>query len=378
MIETVLSLVHSLWPFLILLTILVFIHELGHYLVARWNGVKIEVFSIGFGPEIFGWTDKADTRWKFSLIPLGGYVKMYGDADAASKPDAEAAQEMTPEQKALTLQGKRVGQKIAVVAAGPAANYLLAIVILAGLYLFKGVPVIEPIVGTVMEHSLASDFGLKPQDKIVKFNGQSVESFDDLRLLIPANSGKPVEFDVERPKASGHEIVTLKGDMIKDGTPAKSLGVTPFLPDKPLYKEVGVLQSVGLAVEYCYDMSVMTLKALGQMVIGNRSSGELGGILSIGDMAKKSASQGWVSFILLTALLSINLGFINLLPIPVLDGGHIVFYSIEGLIGRPVSDKAQEIAYTAGLIIVLALMAVATWNDLSRFKIISWVMNLFN
>ncbi len=374
MIETLLSMVQNLWPFLVLLTILVFIHELGHYLVARWNGVKIEVFSIGFGPELFGWTDKADTRWKFSLIPLGGYVKMYGDADAASKPDADAAQEMTAEEKALTLQGKSVGQRIAVVAAGPAANYLLAIVILAGLYMSKGVPVIEPVVGTVIEQSVATDLGLKANDKIVSINGKSLESFDDLRFSLPDLSGKDINLGISREGQS----LQLSGKMERDGKATKSLGVTPFLPDKPLYKEVGVLQSTWLAVEYCWDMSVMTLKALGQMIIGNRSSGELGGILSIGDMANKSASQGWISFILLTALLSINLGLINLLPIPVLDGGHIVFYSIEGVIGRPVSEKAQEIAYTAGLIIVLTLMAVATWNDLSRFKIVAWFMSLFN
>ena len=374
MIETLLSMVQNLWPFLVLLTILVFIHELGHYLVARWNGVKIEVFSIGFGPELFGWTDKADTRWKFSLIPLGGYVKMYGDADAASKPDADAAQEMTAEEKALTLQGKSVGQRIAVVAAGPAANYLLAIVILAGLYMSKGVPVIEPVVGTVIEQSVATDLGLKANDKIVSINGKSLESFDDLRFSLPDLSGKDINLGISREGQS----LQLSGKMERDGKATKSLGVTPFLPDKPLYKEVGVLQSTWLAVEYCWDMSVMTLKALGQMIIGNRSSGELGGILSIGDMANKSASQGWISFILLTALLSINLGLINLLPIPVLDGGHIVFYSIEGVIGRPVSEKVQEIAYTAGLIIVLTLMAVATWNDLSRFKIVAWFMSLFN
>ncbi|MBX3487244.1 MAG: RIP metalloprotease RseP [Candidatus Paracaedibacteraceae bacterium] len=374
MIETLLSMAQNLWPFLVLLTILVFIHELGHYLVARWNGVKIEVFSIGFGPELFGWTDKADTRWKFSLIPLGGYVKMYGDADAASKPDAQAAQEMSSEQKALTLQGKRVGQKIAVVAAGPAANYVLAIAILAGLYMVKGVPIVEPIVGSVVEQSVAGDLGLKAKDKILSLNGKSIESFDDLRLVLPSLAGKPIELNVERDQ----KTVDLKGKMERDGQATKSLGITPFLPDQPLYKDAGVVESVWMAVDYCWDMSVMTLKSLGQMLMGNRSSGELGGILSIGDMAKKSASQGWISFILLTALLSINLGLINLLPIPVLDGGHIVFYSIEGIIGRPVSDKAQEIAYTAGLMIVLTLMAVATWNDLSRFKIVAWFMKFFN
>lgn len=377
MINYLLSFSEYVLPFLVVLTVLVFIHELGHYLVARWNGVKIEVFSIGFGPELFGWTDKADTRWKFSIIPLGGYVKMYGDADASSKPDEAATVEMSPEQKTLTLQGKRVGQRIAVVAAGPVANYILAVVLLMVLYLAKGIPTFMPTIGNVADGSIAQSIGLEKGDKIVEINGQTVVNFDDLRQLIPAESGKAIQITIDRPQKNDDvNKMTLSGTMAKDGHPVSTLGITPS--GDQIYRPSGVVEAFTNSVHYCYFISKETLKSLGQMIMGNRSSDELGGILTIGSLAKQSASQGWVALIMLTALLSINLGLINLLPIPVLDGGHIVFYSLEAIKGKPVSVKAQEHAYTAGLIVVLGLMALSTWNDLSRFKIISWITGLFN
>ncbi len=378
MVSYILSISEYALPFLLVLTVLVFIHELGHYLVARWNGVKIEVFSIGFGPELFGWTDKANTRWKFSLIPLGGYVKMYGDADASSKPDESASAAMTEEQKSLTLQGKTVGQRIAVVAAGPAANYILAIILLSILHLTKGIPTFVPTIGGVAENSIAHSIGIVPGDRIIAFNDQPVTNFDELRKIIPASAGQAIKVQIKRTEkdTSQSQDLTLTGNMVKDGQPMSSLGITPS--GEQIYRNAGFIDSITTSVKYCFDVSKETLKALGQMVIGNRSSNELGGILTIGALAKQSAAQGWIALILLTAVLSINLGLINLLPIPVLDGGHIVFYSIEALRGKPVSAKAQERAYTIGLFIVLGLMAVATWNDLSRFKIISWIMGLFN
>ncbi|AIK95934.1 hypothetical protein ID47_03055 [Candidatus Paracaedibacter acanthamoebae] len=378
MVSYILSISEYVLPFLLVLTVLVFIHELGHYLVARWNGVKIEVFSIGFGPELFGWTDKAETRWKFSLIPLGGYVKMYGDADASSKPDEEVSASMTAEQKSLTLQGKTVGQRIAVVAAGPAANYILAIILLSVLHLAKGIPTFLPTVGGVAEGSVAHSIGIAPGDHIIAFNDQPVANFDELRQTIPSSAGHAVKVQIKRTEkdtAQAKEL-TLVGNMAKDGKPVSSLGITPS--GEQIYRESGIIESFTTSIKYCYVVSKETLKALGQMLIGNRSSNELGGILTIGALAKQSAAQGWIALILLTTVLSINLGLINLLPIPVLDGGHIVFYSIEALRGKPVSAKAQERAYTIGLFIVLGLMAIATWNDLSRFKIISWITGLFS
>jgi regulator of sigma E protease len=377
MLDYVVSVAEYVLPFLLVLTVLVFIHELGHYLVARWNGVKIEVFSIGFGPELFGWTDKAGTRWKFSLVPLGGYVKMYGDADASSKPDEDAAQSMTPEEKSMTLQGKSVGQRIAVVAAGPAANYLLAVFLLAGLYIIKGIPTFLPAVGHVAEDSVAHSVGIIPGDKIIEFNGKPIRNFDELRQIVPGTAGKEISIVVERKK-QGNQVdkITLTGQMSKGGQPVSSFGIAPS--GEQIYRESGIIESLANSVYYCYFVSKETLRALGQMIFGSRSSNELGGILTIGSLAKQSADQGWVALLLLTALLSINLGLINLLPIPVLDGGHLVFYSVEAIKGKPVSIKAQERAYMIGLFIVLGLMAMATWNDLSRFKIISWISGLFN
>jgi regulator of sigma E protease len=375
----ILSFSEYLVPFVLVLTVLVFIHEFGHYIIARLNGVKIEVFSIGFGPELFGWTDKAETRWKVSLIPLGGYVKMYGDADASSKPDEAATQKMTKEQKARTLQGKRVGQRIAVVSAGPVANYLLAIVLLSALYFIKGIPMVVPAVGSIAEGSVAQSMGLAIGDKIVEFNGKTVDNFDELRQIIPTTAGQEIHVTVERKekdKADPAKRLNLTGVMMINGNPVASLGITPS--GDQLFRKSGVIESLTNATYYCYVISKETLKGLGQMVVGKRSSNELGGILTIGVLAKQSAAQGWIALVLLTAILSINLGLINLLPIPVLDGGHIVFYSIEAIRGKAVSTKAQEHAYTVGLFIVLGLMAVATWNDLSRFKIISWISSLFN
>ncbi|MBW8309404.1 MAG: RIP metalloprotease RseP [Candidatus Paracaedibacteraceae bacterium] len=378
MVSYILSISEYVLPFLLVLTVLVFIHELGHYLVARWNGVKIEVFSIGFGPELFGWTDKAETRWKFSLIPLGGYVKMYGDADASSKPDENATAAMTHEEKSLTLQGKTVGQRIAVVAAGPAANYILAIVLLSVLHLTKGIPTFVPTIGGVAEDSVAHSIGIAPGDHITAFNDQPVKNFDELRKIIPASAGQAIKVQIKRTEKDTPQPkeLTLVGTMTKGDQPVSSLGITPS--GEQIYRSAGFIESITTSVKYCFEVSKETLKALGQMVLGKRSSNELGGILTIGALAKQSAAQGWIALILLTAVLSINLGLINLLPIPVLDGGHIVFYSIEALRGKPVSVKAQERAYTIGLFIVLGLMAIATWNDLSRFKIISWITGLFS
>ncbi|WP_010297505.1 RIP metalloprotease RseP [Candidatus Odyssella thessalonicensis] len=377
MVDNFLNFAAYLPPFLLVLTVLVFIHELGHYLVARWNGVKIEVFSIGFGPEIFGWTDKANTRWKFSLIPLGGYVKMYGDADASSKPDEAAKSTMTLEERALTLQGKTVAQRIAVVAAGPIANYLLAIVLLAAFYTFKGAPTFLPTIGGISESSVAQSIGLLPGDKVLTFNGQHISNFDELRHLIPATAGQEINLTVERkksPEEVGSEI-SLKGQMVKDGQPTASLGIVPS--GEQTYKKYGILESITASVSRCYVISRETLKGIGQMLVGKRSSEELGGLFTIASLAKQSADQGWVALILLTAALSINLGLINLLPIPVLDGGHIVFYSIEAIRGKPVSVKAQEFAYMIGLFIVLGLMLISNWNDLNRLKVIDWLVGLF-
>lgn len=364
-------------PFLIVLTILVFIHELGHYLVARWNGVKIDVFSIGFGPEIFGWTDKAQTRWKFSLIPLGGYVRMYGDADGSSRPDADALDTMSDTDRSLTLHGKTVGQRMAVVAAGPIANYLLAIVLMAGIFAVKGQPVITNQVGDIVQGSVADQLGIKKDDRIVKINEKPIRNFDDVQAIIPSLKGEAIKITVERalqdnPKP---EVIIMSGKMAqldaetKEFKPVSKLGIRPGTLD---YEALNLITAIGQAVKLTYKMSVDSLVGIGQMITGNRSSGELVGILGMGEMAGQSAKGGLVTLLWFMAILSVNLGLVNLLPIPVLDGGHLVFYAIEGIRGKRISTRAQEIAFMIGLAIVLFAMLLSTKNDLMRFNIFSW------
>ncbi len=355
-------------PFLIVLTLLVFIHELGHYLVARYNQVKVEVFSIGFGPEIFGFYDKSGTRWKFSLIPLGGYVKMYGDADGSSRADDSSLKQMSKEDFSKTLHGKPVGQRMAVVAAGPIANYLFALVIMAGLFAVKGLPTISAQVGEVLPNSVAQKMGLEVGDTIIKANNTPVSQFDDLKVVIKDSAGKEINLSVNRTRNNETQTVELKGKLVtltnSGEQPSAQLGIRPgsieFFPLSPIE---AVKQSFISVVKISWD----TLKGLGQMITGDRSSKELGGILAIGDMAGQSAKGGLSSLLWFMALLSINLGLLNLFPIPVLDGGHLVFYTIEALRGKPVSPKAQEYAFLIGLCIVGGLMLMSTWNDLLRY-----------
>ena len=361
---SLISLAEYVIPFLIILTILVFVHELGHYLVARYNKVTVEVFSIGFGPELFGWNDRAGTRWKFSMIPLGGYVKMYGDADASSRPDSESLKKMSAEQKSNSLHSKRVGQRMAVSAAGPFANFLFAIVVLAGLFITKGEPVIPATVGAVAPGKIAEKAGLQAGDKILSLNDVSVKDFHEVRNLIISNKGKDI--DVRYLRGSTEQTVHVKMVEVDALGLEKPIGVMGIAPSLPEYRKVNPLQAVSHAIEKTWITSIDTLIGIGQMITGQRSSDELGGILSIGDMAGKSAKGGIAALFFFMAFLSINLGLINLLPIPVLDGGHLLFYGIEGIVGKPVPEKIQEYAFMVGLVIVLSIMLMSTWNDVTR------------
>ncbi len=364
--DAIINAVGYLIPFLITLTIVVFVHELGHFLIARYNKVTVEVFSIGFGPELFGWNDSAGTRWKFSMIPLGGYVRMYGDADASSRPDAESLKKMTTEQKANSLHSKRVGQRMAVSAAGPFANFLFSIVVLAGLFSVKGEPFIPATVGAVVPGKIADKAGLKEGDKILSLNNVPATDFHNLRNLIVSNKGKDV--DIRFIRDSTEQTVHVKMVEVDEVGHEKPIGVMGIAPSLsiPEYHKLNPLQAITHAVEKTWVTSVDTLIGIGQMIMGQRSSDELGGILSIGDMAGKSAKGGIAALLFFMAFLSINLGLINLLPIPVLDGGHLLFYGIEGIFGKPVPEKIQEYAFMVGLAIVLSVMLMSTWNDVVR------------
>jgi len=364
-------------PFLFVLTVLVFVHEFGHYFVARRNGVRVDVFSIGFGPELFGWFDRAGTRWKVSAIPLGGYVKMFGDSDASSGLPVAGLARMSQAERDVSFHYKRLGQRAAIVAAGPAANFVFAIVVLAALFMTFGQPFTPAQVGQVQSGSAAEHAGIKPGDVIVSINGDGVQSFEDVQQDVRLNPGVPMTIMVKRDGK----------DVRLEATPAKSELTDRF----GNHYEIGLLGIAHNGVDYVkrdpataliqagkqtWDLSASTLKAMWQIVIGTRGTDELGGPLRIAQMSRDVVQGGVVAVVWFMAVLSINLGLINLFPVPVLDGGHLLFYAAEALRGKPLGQRAQEYGFRIGLALVLTLMVFATWNDLVHLRIVEFVKGL--
>lgn len=437
--------------FLIVLSVLVFVHEWGHYIVARMCGVRIDSFSIGFGKELFGHTDKHGTRWKFSLIPLGGYVKMFGDTDPASAGHKEtvgeglAARPMSTEDRKHAFFAKPVAQRAAIVFAGPAINFIFAIMILSGLYMFYGQPVTPPTAAAIVKGSAADIAGFQPHDRVTSIDGTPVSRFQDIRQKVAIALDTPMEFTVDRggkeveltatpvrenfsdrfgfehsrgvlgligavdgftvetvtavngqatatPEAT---IAALKGTLdrttevtfkgIEQGKDDSVLIVHPYkdqngtlgASDKPEDRLLVISESVeqplvkyaplaaiGAATRETKEVTLGTLTALGQIITGTRSAKELGGLIRIGAMAGDMAQAGIIAVLTFTALLSINLGLINLFPIPVLDGGHLVFYALEALKGSPVPEKAQEYAFRVGFTILICVMVFANLSDI--------------
>jgi regulator of sigma E protease len=364
-------------PFLIILTVLVFVHEFGHFLIARWNGVRVEVFSIGFGPEVFGWWDRAGTRWKFSTIPLGGYVKMFGDSDASSGLPVPGLARLAPAEREVSFHYKRLGQRAAIVAAGPAANFLFAVAVLAILFTTYGQPFTPAEVGQVQPGSAAEQGGIQPGDVIRSLDGSTVHRFEDVQQIVRLNPGVPMSIVVSR---DGQE---------------QTLRVTPSqteLTDRfGNHYQIGLLGIARSGMEYVkrdpataiiqagaetWNLSVSTLKAIWQIIIGTRATDELGGPLRIAQMSGEVAQGGVVAVLWFMAVLSINLGLINLFPVPVLDGGHLLFYAAEALRGKPLGQRAQEYGFRIGLALVLTLMVFATWNDLVHLRIVEFVKGL--
>ena len=364
-------------PFLVILTVLVFVHEFGHYLIARWNGVRVEVFSIGFGPEVFGWWDRAGTRWKFSTIPLGGYVKMFGDSDASSGRPAPGLARLAQAERDVSFHYKRLGQRSAIVAAGPAANFLFAIVVLAILFMTYGQPFTPAEVGQVQPDSAAEQAGIQPGDTILSINGRTVQRFEDVQQTVRLNPGVPMAIVVRR---DGRELAL-------DVTPARTELTDRF----GNHYQIGLLGIARSGMEYVkrdpatallqagtetWDLSAATLKAIWQIVIGTRATDELGGPLRIAQMSGEVAQGGVVAVLWFMAVLSINLGLINLFPVPVLDGGHLLFYAAEAVRGKPLGQRAREYGFRIGLALVLTLMVFATWNDLVHLRIVEFVRGL--
>ena len=359
--------------FLIVLTVLVFVHELGHYLVARRNGVKIEVFSIGFGPELFGWWDRSGTRWKFSAIPLGGYVKMFGDADASSGLPAAGAGQLTAAERDVSFHHKRLGQRAAIVAAGPIANFLFAIVVLAMLFMTYGQPFTPAEIGQVVPGSAAEAAGIRPGDRIVSINGSEVERFEDVQQVVRLNPDVPLAVVIRR----NGELVDLRVTpaRVEENTPVgrHAVGQLGVRGGAVQYVTHNPATAVVRAVAETWNLSVKTLQAVGQMIVGTRGAEELGGPLRIAQLSGEVAQGGLVPLLWFMAVLSINLGLINLFPVPVLDGGHLLFYAAEAIRGKPLGQRAQEYGFRLGLALVLTLMVFATWNDLVQTGIVDLV-----
>jgi len=361
-------------PFLIILSVVVFVHEYGHYWVARRNGVRVEVFSIGFGPELLGFNDKHGTRWKLSAIPLGGFVKMLGDADETSaRPDATTSRE--PD----SFPAKSVLQRMAIVGAGPAANFLFAIVVLSILFVFSGRPFTPAVVGEVTAGSPAAAAGLEPGDRISAVDGAEVDSFESLQGMVRDQAEVPLAFTIERDGEVFEVTVTPALNEIEDrfGNTHR-VGLVGISRSGVEFRRSNPGMAVFEATSETVRMVTATLGALGEMIVGSRGTEELGGPLRIAQMSGTIAQDGLVPAIWFTAVLSINLGLINLFPIPMLDGGHLVLYTIEAARGRPLGERSQEMAFRVGLAMVLTLMIFATWNDLVQMNIIKFFTDLIS
>jgi len=342
---------------------LVFIHEMGHYLVARLFGVGAETFSIGFGREIAGWNDKRGTRWKIGWLPLGGYVRFVGDENVASAPSENVPADL----RARSFHHRPVWQRFLIVLAGPVANFLLAIVIFAAFFMAFGAPLTN-VVGQVEANSAAATAGLQPGDKIVSIGGRATDSFMDIRNYVVLRPGQHVGVRFERNGVPREAQVTLGSDVTTDEYGQKfERGLLGVYPTQGALERVSPLEAVALGTENTFKLTRMMIEGIGQIISGDRSVKEIGGPLKIAQVAGQQAKLGPLEFITLAALISINLGFINLLPVPMLDGGHLLFYSVEAVRRRPVSVQAQEWAFRGGLALLLALLLFTTVNDLGSF-----------
>lgn len=363
-------------PTVVILTALIFFHELGHYLVARWCGVAVETFSIGFGREIVGWTAKSGTRWRLAVLPLGGYVKFAGDQNAASAPDHSSFDPNDPS----IFHNKPLWQRAAVVFAGPAANFLLAIVIFAGLYVSVGQPHSPALIDRVIEDSPAASAGLQSGDLIVEAGGETVDGFSDLQRIVAINLDR--ELDVIVRRDGSLVSVNLRPDVIEQddgfGRTSRIGRVGVVAASEREFRQLGPIAAVVEAVESVWETVTATLQAVGDMITGDRSVAELRGPAGIAHLAGEVAQIGIVSLVNFAAFISISLGLINLFPIPMLDGGHLLFYAVEAVRGKPLGEAAQEIGYRIGLGLVVTLMVVATFNDLDQFGLVDMIGGLFS
>ena len=356
-------------PFLFVLSLVVFFHELGHFLVARWCGVRVLVFSIGFGPELIGFNDRHGTRWKISAIPLGGFVKFFGDENAASVPDKARLAAMDAQERADSFMFQPVAKRATIVVAGPLANFLLAIVIFAGVFMLYGKQTMSARVDLVQPDSAAAAAGFKTGDLVVAINGRPVESFNEMQRMVSGSAGETLAVTIDRDgsrlvlqaKPALKEVKDNFGNVQHIGV----LGISRSMaPEDLKLHPVAPPQAVVMAVQETWSVIERTLGYIGGVIAGREAANQLGGPIRIAQMSGQVASFGFVPLIQLAAVLSVSIGLLNLFPIPLLDGGHLLFYIIEGVRGRPLSERAQEVGFRIGLAIVLMLMIFATFNDI--------------
>ncbi|WP_339826011.1 RIP metalloprotease RseP [uncultured Parasphingorhabdus sp.] len=357
----------TLLAFLIVIGVLVFVHEMGHYLVGRWCGVKAETFSIGFGKEITGWTDKRGTRWKVCILPLGGYVQFAGDMDPSGMKSKEWLN-LPAAERNQTFQSKSLWRRAAIVVAGPAINFIFAILIIMGFVIAYGTSATLPVAQDISENSTAASIGMKSGDRIISVDGEKIDLFQDLQQKIMLIPDQNVEIVYERDG----QLIAKQGkigvNILKDrfGNEFR-LGLLGMSSSQVEWREVSPIEAPVIAVEKTIGIVGQITTTLGQVITGKRSVKELGGPLKIAQVSGEQFKLGLEAFILFVALISINLGFINLLPIPMLDGGHLMFYAIEAVRRKPASAKVQEWAFRSGFALVMVFMLVVTFNDLSSF-----------
>jgi regulator of sigma E protease len=356
-------------PFLFVLTIVVFFHELGHFLVARWCGVRVLVFSVGFGPELFGYTDRHGTRWKVAAIPLGGYVKFFGDDSAASTPDQAQLSGLSESERRHSFFFQPVGQRSAIVAAGPIANFLLAIAIFAGIFVFYGKQSTTARVDSIQQGSAAAAAGFQVGDVVLAIDGRAIDSFADMQRIVSASAGRTLEITVDRGGArvalkatpALREIKDNFGNVHRIGV----LGISRSMaPEDHKLQPVPPLSAAWQGVTETWFVIERTLSYIGGVIVGREAADQLGGPIRIAQVSGQVATVGIVALIHLAAVLSVSIGLLNLFPIPLLDGGHLLFYAIEAVRGRPLSERAQELGFRIGLAIVVMLMIFATFNDI--------------
>ena len=361
------KLYHYGLPFVVVLSILVFVHEFGHFWVARRCGVRIDAFSIGFGGELFGWTDRLGTRWRVGWLPVGGFVKMYGDADASSRPDVTAAAAMSEEDRRVSFVYKKLWQKALIVGAGPAANFLFAIIIMAILFGSIGQPFTPPVIGKVDPGSAAEQAGLQAGDVVEMVDGVAVRRFEELSQLVMLDAGDPLSLSIIR---NGEKLTivatprTVEEHGLLGAQKVGQLGIRSSSDFVMRHEDPAT--ALWQATRETWNVAASSLKTIGQMIVGRRSTDDLSGPIGIGQLSGEIWKQGFIPLVHFVALLSISLGLINLFPIPVLDGGHLLFYAIEAVSGRPVSDRALAVGFRVGFALIVSFFVFVMWHDLTR------------